>query len=190
MSRERASDGDSLLAGLPRTLPPGGVRPAPREAPGHRPDDDRTVATITAPLVEGRYTVVLPDGRHRTLRLELAPPDFRAGRMLIAFLAGPDVDTDYVRFGHVTLVGTVRVWARYRPDSQLAEAVRVLVQDPRAAARAYALRSLRCFRCHKPLTRPDSIARAMGSRCARVFDGRPASVNFADDNWDPSRRHE
>lgn len=134
----------------------------------------KTVAFASAPVVEGRYTVVFENGEHRTLWVQPAPQGFRAGPLVVSFQSGPDAAADYRPFAHVNHRGEVRIWARYRPESILVEALRVLVEDPRRAARAYGLRARRCFRCHKPLSRPESILRAMGPRCARMFGGRPA----------------
>lgn len=134
-----------------------------------------TVTVVSAPLVEGRYTVVFEDGDHRSLRVQRAPAGFRAGPLVLSFQWGPDAGADYRAFAHVNRRGEVRIWARYRRRSKLVEAVRVLVADPRRAARAYGIRARRCFRCHKPLSRPESIARAMGPRCARLLGGQPAS---------------
>lgn len=136
------------------------------------PQADRPSATATGPaaLVPGRYTVVFADGAHRTLEVSPAGVSFASGPLLISFLCGPDNTSDYRAFAHVDHSGRVRLWRRYRSDSALAHAALVLVADPAAAARAYAVESKRCSRCRRPLTRPDSLERGYGERCAR---GRP-----------------
>ena len=147
----------------------------PRTHPQRPATTATTVAVVSAPLVEGRYTVVFEDGEHRSLQVQPAPPGFRAGPLVVCFQCGPDAGADYRPFAHISRGGEVRIWARYRHRSVLVEAVRVLVDDPRRAASAYGMRARRCFRCQRPLSRPESIARAMGPRCARLLKGQPAS---------------
>jgi hypothetical protein len=126
----------------------------------------RSPASGSAPaLEEGHYTVVLPGGGHRTLAVTRAGPDFRAGPFIVAYLCGPDNERDYRAFAHITAEGTGRLWHRFKADSALATALASLVADPTGAAGAYR-RGLRCARCRRPLTHPDSIERGMGTRCA------------------------
>jgi hypothetical protein len=116
-------------------------------------------------LPPGLYTVVLGEEGHRTVLVREADAEFRRGVLVLAYLAGPDNDRDYVGFAHVTTAGDLHVWRRFRADSRLVEAVKLLAGDPTAAARAYGLRSGRCFACGHTLTRPDSIARGYGPVC-------------------------
>jgi len=118
-------------------------------------------------LAEGGYTVVLPSGAHRTIRVEAAPPGFRAADLIVTLLCGPDNHNDYRPFAHVTPAGTVRVWERFRNDGLLAQVVEVLTSDPFGAARSYGLRSGQCSRCQRLLTHPDSIRRGIGPTCAQ-----------------------
>jgi len=116
-------------------------------------------------LGEGRYTVVLAGAGHRTLEVTKAGPDFRAGPLVVSYLCGPDNERDYRAFAHITADGAPRIWHRFRSDSSLATALAAVVSDPAGASGAY-VRGLRCARCRRPLTHPDSIERGMGTRCA------------------------
>ncbi|HWI04018.1 MAG TPA: DUF6011 domain-containing protein [Acidimicrobiales bacterium] len=118
-------------------------------------------------LGEGHYTVVLASAGHRTLEVTRAGPDFRAGPFIVSYLCGPDNERDYRAFAHITAAGDGRLWHRFREDSALAAALAALVADPNGAAGAYR-RGLRCLRCRRRLTHPDSIERGMGPSCARV----------------------
>ena len=118
-------------------------------------------------LGEGHYTVVLAGAGHRTLEVTRAAPDFRAGRFIVSYLCGPDNERDYRAFAHITAAGDGRLWHRFREDSTLAAALAALVADPSGAAGTYR-RGLRCLRCRRRLTHPDSIERGMGPSCARV----------------------
>ncbi len=117
-------------------------------------------------MVEGHYTVVLDGAGHRTLEVTTAGPDFRAGPLIVSYLCGPDNERDYRAFAHITAEGAGRLWHRFRDDSALAAALAALVADPSGAAGAYR-RGLRCVRCRRRLTHPDSIERGMGPSCAR-----------------------
>ncbi len=87
-------------------------------------------------LGEGHYTVVLAGG-HRTLEVTRAGPDFRAGAFVVSYLCGPDNESDYRAFAHITAAGDGRLWHRFREDSALAAALAALVADPTGAAGTY-----------------------------------------------------
>ena len=118
-------------------------------------------------LGEGHHTVVLAGAGHRTLEVTRAGPDFRAGLLIVSYLCGPDNERDYRAFAHITAAGDGRLWHRFRDDSALATALAALVADPTGAAGAYR-RGLRCVRCRRRLTHPNSIERGMGPSCARL----------------------
>ncbi len=121
----------------------------------------------TVPVLgEGHYTVVLAGVGHRTLEVTEAGPDLRAGPLIVSYLCGPDNERDYRAFAHITAEGVARLWHRFREDSALAVALAALVADPSGAAGTYR-RGLRCVRCRRRLTHPDSIERGMGPSCAR-----------------------
>ncbi|MGI8686704.1 MAG: hypothetical protein ACR2MO_16720 [Acidimicrobiales bacterium] len=84
-------------------------------------------------LSEGHYTVVLAGAGHRTLEVTRAGPDFRAGPFIVSYLCGPDNESDYRAFAHITAAGDGRLWHRFREDSALG----AVVADPTGAAGTY-----------------------------------------------------
>lgn len=124
------------------------------------------VIQTTTPLIEGKFTVVFADGGHKTLRVRRQREDskFKPGELLVGHLVGPDNESDYINVGHVTPSGNVAIWRKHQGNERLAEAVRVLVGDPRAAAAAYAEASGSCCACGRTLTAPveENPFRAMG----------------------------
>ena len=120
------------------------------------------VARFMSPLVPGTYTIVLHGGNHRTILVREADSGFRLGSRVLAYLSGPDNERNYVAFAHVKASGTAYLWRRFRTDSELAEAVRVLANAPPAGVPVNLLRAGRCLACGRPLTHPASIARGYG----------------------------
>lgn len=122
-------------------------------------------------LLEGTYTVVFEDGDYRTIKIERQEDwaDFMPGKLLLGYLSGPDNEHSFTRFANVTDDGFVVIWKRHRDNAVLAEAVKVLCADPKAAARAYGLRSRRCGICGRKLSTPESIEAGIGPVCAERF---------------------
>jgi len=87
------------------------------------------------------------------------------GRQIVAYLSGSDNESSYTSFAHIDAEGHVRVWKKHSSNASLAEAVKVLVGDPQAAAMAYALQSGNCYVCGRTLTTPESLTRGCGSIC-------------------------
>lgn len=120
---------------------------------------------LVAVLPEGYFTVVLEDGSHRTFRAKDASDRSRlAGRRILSYLSGSNNESDYTGFGFVTEKG-IQIWRRFSEDSVLADAARVLVGDPSAAQKAYAVTSGNCYVCGKMLTEPLSIELGIGPVC-------------------------
>lgn len=121
---------------------------------------------VTVPLIEGKFTVSFEDGSHKTLRVRRQREDakFKPGELLVGHLVGPDNDNDYTNVGHVTPSGGVSIWRKHQGNERLAEAIRVLVGDPKAAATAYAEKSGNCAACGRTLTAPveENPFRAVG----------------------------
>jgi len=130
MTQRGYQAGIDRLKGVPRI-----DRPA-------RPAQAAPVMEATVPLIEGTFTVSFEDGGHKTLRVRRQREDakFKPGELLVGHLVGPDNDNDYTNVGHVTPSGQVSIWRKHRDNARLAEAIRVLVGDPKAAATAYAFR--------------------------------------------------
>lgn len=121
-----------------------------------------------APLMEGIFTVEFEDGTYKTLRVRRQGEDanFRPGQLLLAFLSGQDNVHSYTNFGEVSTTGQVKIWFKHRPNTVLAEAVKVLVGDQVACAKAYARHSAHCSFCNRPLTTPESLDAGYGRTCA------------------------
>jgi hypothetical protein len=121
------------------------------------------------PVPDGTYTVVLEENLRRTLRFRTQKRNvqFYPGRQIASFLAGPENTKDYVSFAFVERDGSLRVWRRFAERADLVECARVILGDPLAAAKAYALESGRCALCGRVLTVPESIERGIGPECAR-----------------------
>jgi hypothetical protein len=147
--------------------------PAQQSLPVEEPADAPVSPRATSPwrdIIGGTYTVVFEDDSYRTIKVEERPEDptpFWEGKThVLSYLSGRDNESDYTGFGHVATDGTVRIWRRHRDNTSLAEAVKVLAGDPEAAAKAYALKSSKCFHCGHKLTVEESIRRGMGPDCA------------------------
>lgn len=118
---------------------------------------------IKAPtqVLDGIYTV-LTEGGHTTFRLRTQPEDadFAAGQQIIAYLSGSNNTSDYTGFGFVG-GGILRVWKRHQSNTDLLDAAALLLADP-----ASALEIGHCYKCHRPLTTPESLAVGYGPTCA------------------------
>lgn len=117
-------------------------------------------------LFDGYFTVVLDQDTHRTIRVRTQDSDasFKPGQTILGYLKGTDNYNDYVNFGHVDArTGKVVIWFKHRENAALAEAVKVLTGDVRAAAQAYFKMSRNCVACGTKITNPDSIADAEGN---------------------------
>jgi hypothetical protein len=137
------------------------------KAPAKAQDAPKAAASVTVPLIEGKFTVSFLDGGpHKTLRVRRQDEDasFKPGVLLVGHLTGSDNDSDYTNVGHVTGGGQVVIWKKHRGNERLELAVRVLMAEPQAAAAAYAEESGSCSACGRTLTAPvsENPFRAMG----------------------------
>ncbi len=127
------------------------------------------VASVQVPdLKDGIYTIVFPDESYRTLRIRTqdAKANFKPGAQIVSMLTGSDNGSDYTSVGHLASHG-VKIWTKHRGNTVLAEAVKVLAGDPKAAQQAYALQSGRCACCNRRLTVPASLNAGLGPECAK-----------------------
>lgn len=118
------------------------------------------------PLRDGIYTVTTEQG-HRTLRLRTQGSEdkFAPGKQIVSYLSGSDNDSDYTSFAFIAgEPGFHRLapWKRYRDNQPLLADAQRLLDDPDAA-----LESAECYRCHRRLTTPESIAMGIGPECAK-----------------------
>lgn len=131
-------------------------------------EPERVVAEGTH-VPDGYYTVVFPDGSHRTYRIQTKDRGDLAGKRIVSFLNGPDNWRNYQGFAFLDDDGRCKLWKRFSNRSDLLEGVRVLLGDPRASCAAYGLRSSRCGLCGKHLTDPTSIELGIGPTCREKF---------------------
>ena len=126
----------------------------------------------TSAFPEGRFTVQFENGDYKTIRVRRQDEDatFMPGRLVLSYLSGSDNDSDYTSFAHVDEGGNTRVWKKYRQNSSLIEALKVLVGSPTAAREAYAEQSGCCSRCGRTLTVPTSLHAGLGPECAKKVD--------------------
>lgn len=147
------------------------VKSKPLENTNARDLDYQPGADITGDVPpDGRYTVVMPDGR-RTIRFHTPQQGNFAGQRLVKYLTGADNDSDYTAIGKV-VDGGVSLWQRFRvqPERLVIRAVSFLLKSGKeewaSAGETYALESSNCYRCGRTLTVPASIHRGLGPDCA------------------------
>lgn len=142
-------------------------------APAQPSQSDRPVIRVMQPVPDGKYTITFEDGSYRTLRVRTQDESasFKPGHQIVDFLSGSDNDNDYTGFADINDRGYANVWRKHLGNTELIEALRVLVADPKAAATAYGQRSGRCGLCGRTLTVPSSIEAGMGPDCAKKFEG-------------------
>lgn len=115
-------------------------------------------------------TLVSPrTGDHRTFRIRSIRSGKLAGKRIAELLTGPG---DYEAFGFVA-DGQVNVWNRLRGEgvapSQWERFADLLNRPTRWSARGVEyLISLKCRRCGRDLTHPDSIADGLGPHCRQL----------------------
>jgi hypothetical protein len=122
-----------------------------------------SVASDYNPVRHGIYTVNGGDEGHATFKIwhQDDDADFAPGKDIIGVMLGSDntryTSIGFVRDGRVTLfrknVGQNKWW-----ESSLNE----LIADPEVA-----LESLKCRRCNRDLTNPESLETGIGPECAK-----------------------
>lgn len=118
---------------------------------------------VETKLFDGYFTVVLDEENYRTIRVRTqdAKANFKPGEMILGYLNGQDNYSNYQSFGHVdSRTGRIVIWKKHRDNEVLAEVVKVLEGDVRAAAQAYFKMSRNCVACGTMITKPESIADA------------------------------
>lgn len=113
-------------------------------------------------LPRGYYTVVREDGTHITLRIGPYGPKAHPGSLYVKYLFGSDNTSDYRYAGTLAPDGT---WFGKGGNGRVAEALTVVLGDPKTAGMAYALESGNCYVCGRLLTDPTSIELGIGPIC-------------------------
>ena len=144
--------------------------------------------TLAPVRFNGTYTIVNPEGQHRTFSIKTQAKDakFAPGQRVLALLSGPDNDRDYQGFAFVDDVYGVQVWRSKTatPPSIYQWYAELFGQVFKAASeqgrdltdpeltfdykgRTYKVMvSKRCCVCNRTLTTPDSIRSGIGPICA------------------------
>jgi Family of unknown function (DUF6011) len=131
----------------------------------------------TTQIRPGIYTIVYPDGQHRTLRIKpwdkAIKPDSPSVPLIVGYLNGSDNDSDYRYVGFLREDNGVNFWKSFRAEAdatrlaRFSKAVFTIAADPAKAGLAYALESSCCYRCGRTLTVPTSIHNGLGPECAK-----------------------
>lgn len=152
------------------------------------PTSPREVVPASPAIPNGTYTVMLPSGDYRTLKLDDAPETFNKapGTQIASFLSGPDNSTNFTGFAFVNGQGYT-LWGRFLANSDqsaIREALQGLlfgsIDGARAAGEAYALQSGRCWVCGRKLTVPASLHAGMGPICAGRINAEYGGVHDSD----------
>lgn len=115
----------------------------------------------------GCLTVHNPvSGQHRTFKIHTVRKGNLAGKRLISVLYGDDNENDYRAFGFVDERGRVIVWRRYRGTEY--EKMGNIINFPEWFRNHRGLEyklSVRCRKCNRTLTDPQSIDLGIGPVC-------------------------
>lgn len=116
-------------------------------------------------LSNGFYTVVFPDGSHRTFRVRLEQLGTFKGKRTVSLLIGPDNTSDYETLGFVESGGFI-LWKRHR-GTRSEKHVNILWRLAKGETiEGHELHlSKRCMICNRPLTTPESNERGIGPEC-------------------------
>lgn len=135
--------------------------------------------TQTINIGKGFYTLLYSNGDHRTIQVKECKTGNFAGKTIVGFLTGADNENDYQFFGFLSN-GRVSFWksfsAKQTPERlrRIVRALEMISSDEKAAGKAYAFKSGRCYRCNRHLTTPESIVAGIGADCAeKVGAARP-----------------
>ena len=135
-----------------------------------------TTTTTTQPIdlvrYNGRLTVTNPaTGNHRTFRIRTIMNGKLKGMRTIGLLIGANNESDYRDFAFVQPTGKITIWKRFSGTVFAELATIVERHEWYAAYRGLVYQySVRCRRCNRELTDPESISIGMGPYC-RGEDG-------------------
>lgn len=160
-----------VLKDLKTSMAPDGktLRPEKEDRVKEQDTDPVAQEALTAPAIaDGYYTVVLPDGGHRTYRLHTQGKDkkFFPGRQILALLNGPENTTNYYQSCAFVDGQKLTVWRKFDSSKEaITQRFAAIIGDTEAAGKLYALKSGRCWKCARLLTTPESIQNGMGPEC-------------------------
>jgi hypothetical protein len=128
---------------------------------------------------DGEITLTSPKtGDHRTFRVRTVRRGKLEGHRIVSLLTGPNNESDYEGFGFIVdrdgsvAPGTIAVWTRFRGkdgvESVYEKYASMLRLPAYWAAKGVQYRvSLRCRRCGRLLTHPESIISGYGPECIK-----------------------
>jgi hypothetical protein len=135
-------------------------------------------------------TVVSPrTGDHRTFKVSTVSKGSLAGKRILSLLTGSNNESDYTGFAFITQgeqgdrlpAGVLLLWKRFRGqdgERSMWERLADLVQRPtywESRGVTYQF-SLRCRRCGRTLTHPESLASGLGPVCEGRASGYERDV--------------
>lgn len=124
---------------------------------------------------DGTVTISNPaTGQHRTFKIHTVQSGSLQGKRIVSVLVGTDTSErgDWMGFAFVDEFG-LRVWHKFRRPTRsepmtVMEIYGLMVENPRSwtAKGAVYQVAVRCRRCGRELTNPESITSGMGSVCS------------------------
>jgi len=162
-------------------------------------DEHKPVVIVNRnPIPDGRYTVLFGDHEY-TLRIseyEISDHGNKykvpIGTQSAMMLIGPDNSNDYSPIGFIYPNRQFKIRHTLKDNDTLINAVNVLLgdDDPIKFGEAYTLKSSRCWRCGRDLTKAKSIIRGLGPHCAKILGIHDEShyANMKPDKVDPNMR--
>lgn len=139
-----------------------------------------TLGQVSVKPHDGTYTFV-HNHEYRVLRFDTHE---ETGAQFVSYQCGSDNETAFARCGKIEPDGKMILWgAAYSRGEKISLSVtqradlKTAIEflcgmgsaDQLKAGEAYALKSARCFVCHRPLTVPSSISDGMGPICAEKW---------------------
>lgn len=118
----------------------------------------------------GTVTVYNPATQgHRTFRVKSQPDDaaFAPGERVLGLLTGSDNERDYTQFAFVKEDGRVIVWKKFRGG--VYDRFADMLRRPEAYESRgveYTWDQVRCRKCNRKLTTPESLADGIGPDCS------------------------
>ncbi len=132
-------------------------------------------------------------GVHLTLSVKTARKGHFEGKRIISIMVGSDNESDFLGIANLELNGSLRVWRKaencrrnpatgeYLTAKQVESVIRLIMEHGRVGevngaevfkefecnGRSYKLMtSVRCCRCNRKLTNPESVQAGIGPECA------------------------
>jgi hypothetical protein len=131
-------------------------------------------------VYNGEYTIVNPNGEHRTFKIHTARKGGLAGKRIVSLMTGSDNESSYTGFAFLNN-SSVKVWRKKQDKltncyATLLECIFATLENSDLEqvesafdcfGRTYkVMLSKRCYRCNRKLTNPESIRLGVGPECA------------------------